>query len=105
MQCLKCGRDTTENQVFCDSCLQTMDAYPIKPGTAVHLPHRDTWEAAKKQSHRKRPMSQDEQLLYLRKHLRRVRLCAGILAVVLCLATAMLVYEMLSPDGQIFGRN
>ena len=104
MQCVKCGRDTTENQVFCDSCLQSMDAYPVDPGTPVHLPHRNLLDA-KKQNARKRIISQEEQILHLRKHLRRSRLFAVILAVLLCAASAMLLYELLSPDGQVIGQN
>lgn len=105
MQCLKCGKSTTENQVFCDGCLQGMDAYPVKPGTPVHLPYPKVGEASKKQPHRKRPLSQDEQILYLRKHLRRARMFAALLAIVLCFATVMLVYEITSPDGQVIGQN
>ena len=105
MNCLKCGRDTTQDQVFCDRCLEIMDAYPVKPGTPVHLPHWESLDAAKRQNHRKRALSQEEHILLLRKHLRRMRICAGILALVLCLATAMLLYEILTPNSQVIGQN
>ena len=39
MQCMKCGRDLDENQVFCDICREDMKEYPVKPGTVVLLPH------------------------------------------------------------------
>lgn len=38
MSCLRCGRDTEENQVFCRLCLKEMEKYPVKPGTAVQIP-------------------------------------------------------------------
>lgn len=105
MQCLKCGKSAGESQVFCDHCLQAMEAYPVKPGTHVHLPHHESWDAPKKQAHRKRALSPEEQILQLRKHLNRTRLCAALLAVVLCLATAMLLYEIITPSTQAIGRN
>lgn len=42
MPCLKCGRET--DQTFCERCRETMEKYPIKPGTFVfrpreHRPH------------------------------------------------------------------
>ena len=47
MYCLKCGRDTKSEQVFCNDCLAVMDAYPVKPDTAIHLPKRDPQTASK----------------------------------------------------------
>lgn len=38
MNCLKCGREIEEGQVFCNDCLVQMAKYPVKPGTAVQLP-------------------------------------------------------------------
>lgn len=40
MQCMKCGKDTGEGQVFCDGCLAEMEKYPVKPGTHVYIPRR-----------------------------------------------------------------
>ena len=40
MNCLKCGRETVSEQVFCEDCLRGMEKYPVKPGTAVKLPER-----------------------------------------------------------------
>lgn len=40
MQCLKCGREISAGQVFCDACLEEMSHYPVRPGTPVHLPDR-----------------------------------------------------------------
>lgn len=38
LNCLKCGREIEEGQVFCNDCLVQMAKYPVKPGTAVQLP-------------------------------------------------------------------
>lgn len=48
MNCLKCGREIEEGQVFCNDCLVQMAKYPVKPGTAVQLPSRGSAAAAKK---------------------------------------------------------
>ena len=40
MNCMKCGKTTTNEQVFCDDCLQVMAKHPVKPGTPVYLPQR-----------------------------------------------------------------
>lgn len=37
MNCLKCGQEIPEGQVFCDPCLAVMKQYPVKPGTPVHI--------------------------------------------------------------------
>jgi hypothetical protein len=74
MYCLKCGKGTQEEHVFCDSCLEVMDRYPIKPGTPVQLPHRDSSTAPKKTS-RRRTYSQDELILQLRVTVRVLAVC------------------------------
>ena len=37
MNCMKCGRDVEEGQVFCDSCLESM-GQPLKINTPVLIP-------------------------------------------------------------------
>lgn len=105
MHCLKCGRETGQNQVFCAACLETMEAHPVKPGTAVNLPRHAAAAATKKSSQRKRHLTPDEQILYLRKHLRRARALGLILAVLLALSSAMLLYEIFNPDDPALGQN
>ena len=105
MYCLRCGRDTTEDHVFCDLCQQDMEAYPVKPGTPVHLPHRQDPAPVKKHARRKRQITPEEQISLLKKSLRQARTFLVILAFVLCLAVGMLLYETLQQDGPIIGQN
>lgn len=105
MACLKCGRKTEDLQVFCDSCLQSMDASPVKPGTAVLLPSPKPQSAQKKQSHRKRALPPEEQVVHLRKALRRMYLCVGVLIIVLGMATALLLYEIQQQGAPVIGQN
>lgn len=105
MACLKCGRKTEGQQVFCDSCLQAMDASPVKPGTPVLLPSPKTQAAAKKPAHRKRVLPPEEQVLHLRKALRRMYLCVAVLIIVLSMATVLLIREILEVGTPVIGQN
>ena len=105
MQCMKCGKDTVDNQVFCPSCLQTMEAYPVKPGAVVNLPSHKATAETKKPAHRKRAMTPDEQIAYLQKHLRYYRILGWILAILLLASSGILLYETISPDRPVIGQN
>ena len=105
MNCLKCGRNTVNDRVFCDDCLAVMDRHPVKPGTPVHLPRHAFVPTKAKQAPRKRVISQEEQILSLRKKLRRSRLIGMILLLVLCLASVLLVREFAGNDIPAIGQN
>ncbi|MBQ4641465.1 MAG: hypothetical protein IJB47_02490 [Oscillospiraceae bacterium] len=106
MNCLKCGKETQNQQVFCNHCLQGMDAYPVKPGTAVHLPHRPEQPISKKQAHRRKPLNPEDQISHLRKAVRRLVTLAVLMAVLLTVLGAMLVRNLLPEDQlQQPGRN
>ena len=89
MNCVKCGRETTEDRVFCDVCQREMEDYPVKPGTAVLIPKRDQDALAKKAKVKKRPIrSLSEQVLHLKKTVLRLRILVAALLLIcgmLCL--------------------
>ena len=67
MNCLKCGRETEEGQVFCEVCRENMKDYPVKSGTPVRLPRRAYEpEPAKKTRWHPAP-TMEEQVQKLRK--------------------------------------
>ena len=106
MHCLKCGNETNEHQVFCDSCLAGMESCPVKPGTGVHLPHHEQPAAVKKQLHKKRPQTSEEQVVLLKKLVKRLVLALALVSIVLCLATAMLVHNLFDRQSTtVVGRN
>lgn len=105
MECVKCGKNTSDDRLFCDSCLAGMEQYPVKPGTPVNLPMRPTVAVTKRTSHRRRPMTPDEQILYLRRHLRRARIFSLLLALLLCAASALLLVDILKSNDPDIGRN
>ncbi len=79
MNCLRCGRETAEGQVFCPDCLAEMEKYPVKPGTAVLLLSRSE-NAAPRRAPKRRAPTAEEQLKTLK---RRTRLLTALLAVAL----------------------
>ncbi len=89
MACLKCGKETGESTQFCDSCLAQMKAYPVKPGTAVQLPHRV--EAAAERKKARRPLNTNEELHRLQTQVRWLSALAFAMGVLLLLLAALLL--------------
>ena len=69
MYCMKCGRETEEETVFCRDCLLEMEKYPVDPGTVVLLPRRKESVLIKKVPKRHIPTA-EEQVTFLRKCMR-----------------------------------
>lgn len=84
MNCLKCGRETQEGQVFCQECLLEMERFPVKPGTAIQLPKRRESTAVRRTAKRKNA-SLEDQVKILRK---RIRLLTVLLIFSLVLVAA-----------------
>ncbi len=89
MYCLKCGKEITEPQVFCETCQESMADYPIKADAKVTLPHRTVTEKALP---RKRPPQPEELLQAMQRKLRRMRFALVLVSVLCALCVAALVY-------------
>lgn len=106
MYCLKCGKETRGNEVFCGACLEDMEKYPIKPGTAIQLPLRTPRAGSKKPSRRPRSLSPEEQARRLRGMIRRLTATVAILAIALCITAAVLVHTLINQGkGSDIGKN
>ena len=106
MHCLKCGKETAQQQVFCGECLDIMQQYPVKPGTAVQLPQRDHPTQEKKPSVRHQEPSLAEQVDRLRLVLRWLTATIAVLSVLLLLTGAMLIHTLTKQDTpSAIGRN
>ena len=103
MNCLKCGRDIPEGQLFCESCLEVMAKYPVKPNTAIQLPHR-TAAVKKQQPKRRQGPTAEEKLQTARRFLRRVTILwlitLGLLIASLFPAVKYLVGDRIRLPGQ-----
>ncbi len=84
MNCMKCGRETVQERVFCEDCLLDMAAHPVKPGTVVLLPRR---EIAAKKATKKRIVPLEDQVKSLK---RWCRLQTFVLVICLVLIAAMI---------------
>ena len=87
MNCLRCGRETSGQQVFCDTCLDDMARHPVKPDVAIYLPVRKPKELPRKQSHRwRRERSAEETVVILRRRVRVLAVITGLLILMLAAA-------------------
>lgn len=105
MYCLRCGRDTKSNQVFCSQCQENMEKYPVRPGTNVRLPRRKPTVVTKKKTRRKKSLSSEEQILVLRKALRRSRALVCVLFLLFALAVGTLFYSYVHWQNSNLGKN
>lgn len=99
MNCLRCGKETVGNQVFCNECLEVMKKNPVKPGTPVQIPIRKAPAPDKKQSSRQRKLSESEQILQYRNLIRWLTVTIAVLCVILCLLAGLMVLQL---DGKSF---
>ena len=94
MNCVKCGREIEQDQVFCWVCLEGMEEYPVKPGTVVHIPKHPE-DDEKKAPIKKKPVLQpEEQVRRLKRKLVRLRIWLAVLLLIcggLCLAVSRVV--------------
>ena len=84
MYCLRCGRETDDEQAFCLECQKEMARYPVDPNAVVTLPARRQTPPKKVV---KRKISPEEQLKFLRRRV-RIYACLFIAALItaVCLA-------------------
>ena len=103
MNCMKCGRDIVEGQVFCSDCLEQMERYPVKPGTPVLLPSLRK-EAAKKAPPR-RKLSSEEQIRRLRRLNRTLSFLLAVSLMVSIFLGYIAVLHFLEEERSLPGQN
>lgn len=96
MFCMKCGREVTGEQVFCDDCQLEMAKYPVRPGTVVQLPqYRE--QTVHRKTPKRRTVSAEEQVKVLRKWVRTLlillTICIGLIALMAYPAVQYLLEE------------
>ena len=91
MNCMKCGRDVKDGQIFCPKCLELMEQCPVKPDVVVKLPSRPEAPIKKPQPRKKAP-TPEEQILRLKKKNR------WLIAVICLLLAATIALAHLSAD-------
>lgn len=99
MKCMKCGRDTADEQVFCQKCLEEMEKYPVRPGTVILLPRRRNEPAAKKATpRRKQTLPLEEQVRNLKRSVRRLVVTVVLLLILLGISGYFAVIHLLETE-------
>ena len=102
MNCMKCGRETQDEKVFCEDCLLEMEKYPVRAGSVVPVFRQYEIPVLKKAPKRHIPTVEEQNKL-LRTLLVRalVLLAVCILAIVLMIRPTMhYVLDEHVPIGQ-----
>lgn len=92
MNCLKCGKETEQCQVFCKDCQKVIRKYPVNPNTPVHLPQRDpAWD---KKPNYEREQNESDIIAQLKRMIRWLTATVAILSVLLCLLAGLLFINL-----------
>lgn len=95
MNCMKCGVEVPEKQVFCDHCLELMQQYPVKPDAHIHLPKRaSAVEPPKKPGKKKRTLTPEEIISSLKLRILRLRFVVVILVFLVILVSGFLALNL-----------
>jgi len=105
MACLKCGKNTSDEQSFCSGCLEVMENYPVKPEVHIQLPNRPTVTDTKKSPRKRRNLSAEEQLPILRRRSRRLVALVVALAILLGAAVFLLLQSYFTENESESGKN
>lgn len=100
MNCMRCGVQTDGKEVFCADCLNSMEKYPVKPGTPVHLPMRNALQEVKKPLKKKRENSTEEQISRLRNMVRKLSAALIAALTVIALLAGILLLNSLHSEPQ-----
>ncbi len=105
MYCMKCGKETEQNHVFCDACLSSMSRRPVKGDVVVQLPVR-TPAPARKPAPRKRQRTAEEQMHRLQSAVKWMSLALTCMVLALVLTVSFLVHTASQQHaGQEIGKN
>ena len=86
MNCIKCGRETRGDDVFCQECLAEMEKYPVQPGTVVLLPRRK--DSSSRKAPKRHAPPPEELVVALRQ-----QKAALLFLLVACLIAIALMFE------------
>lgn len=91
MSCIRCGKETDVDQIFCDECLQDMERHPVKPGTPIQLPVRENRSAVKRSSFKLASSKWQDRIFRLKYIIFWLIVLVVLLAAALALCISMLL--------------
>ena len=95
MNCIKCGRELRDEQVFCYECQEGMENYPVKPGTPVQLPVRSLLPETKPKTPKGRNSLSPEIRLRRMRTTVRLLILALVVSLLAFLLTSFLALRLL----------
>ena len=99
MKCMKCGKELSEETVFCEECLAEMEKYPVRPGTVVHLPRHAPVSPARKAPARRKPhVAPEEKIRQLSRIVARLTVALVICILLLVGTGYFAVIHLLESD-------
>ena len=93
VNCMKCGRQTKEDAVFCEECLEHMNRHPVPPNTLAYVPSEKDRADMKKYTVSHPVVTAEEQIKRLN---RKVQTLGLLLALTLGVA---IFFGLLSADA------
>jgi len=93
LNCMKCGTEIEDGQVFCQNCLEDMKRYPVNPGTRIQLPKHPAPEAVKKPVPKKRSLTAAQKLNRLRQVVKWLAIALVATLLLLGFAISLLLEE------------
>ena len=104
MNCMRCGREIPEEQVFCSDCLEEMKKCPVKPDTPVRLPRRP--DPVLRRTVRKKGTPEEEQIRSLKKQVRLLAWLLILAAIVIVVLSIPAIRDMVGDSIQLLpGQN
>lgn len=91
MNCIRCGKETEENHVFCDECLKDMEQYPVKPGTPIVLPNPEERTVTKRASFKVAASKWEDRVFRLKYTIFWLVMICLMLSIALAICICMLV--------------
>lgn len=95
MPCLRCGRDTEGDRVFCFLCESFMVKQPVKPNTVVTIPERT---AKIRTNPVRKPQRTEEDTEHLHRTIMQLRLWVCMLMAALMLCVGALTWQELTRE-------
>lgn len=100
MNCMKCGTQIQEGNVFCERCLSDMKKYPVNPGTPIQLPSRPAPEAVKKAPPRSRVPTAEEKLSRMRQVVKWLAVSLVVSLLLLGFSISLLLEDTTAENGK-----
>lgn len=96
MKCIRCGRESENEQTFCNECLKDMERHPVEPGVPIQLPNHNERPRGRRSVFKLAASKWEAQISLLKHQLLRLLVIIVVLLGVLAFCICMLAG--LTPD-------